>query len=227
MRKSLAPSHYLGSAESPTADFTKSGWRALIQILVDSVDSRTCRPHVIWRLRPLCFCGWRLSRTVPACCTGTTCQNFCGCPILCAHTNFHHFLWKIKNSISAPKCPITAPKIRTWSLLPSKVSYHTHRLLNGGHVHVVSTLSLFLISPFCCCSLSRYKKIHRNDTSANILFKTRIVKRNSEKRFSLRSENNLFDVKQKIWSEKKQKYRPEFWSVSDQAKQMQNGSNFA
>ncbi len=27
------------------------------------------------------------------------------------------------------------------------------------HVHVASTLSLFLISPFCCCSLSRYKKV--------------------------------------------------------------------
>jgi hypothetical protein len=26
-------------------------------------------------------------------------------------------------------------------------------------VHVASTLSLFLISPFCCCSLSRYKKV--------------------------------------------------------------------
>jgi hypothetical protein len=28
-----------------------------------------------------------------------------------------------------------------------------------SHVHVDSTLSLFLISPFCCCSLSRYKKV--------------------------------------------------------------------
>jgi hypothetical protein len=26
-------------------------------------------------------------------------------------------------------------------------------------MHVVYTLSLFLISPFCCCSLSRYKKV--------------------------------------------------------------------
>ncbi len=136
--------------------------------------------------------------------------------------NFHLFLWKVKNSISASKCPITAPKICTWSLLLSKFSYHTHRLLNGGrpqlwarlpgsghnphggvgrgvrngtqasspvfafiggserrgrggvrrgegeqicpctkccHVHIASTLSLFLISPFCCCSLSRYKKV--------------------------------------------------------------------
>ncbi len=149
-------------------------------------------------------------------------SNFCGCPNFCTRTNIHHFLWKIKNSISASKCPITAPKICTWSLLLSKFSYHTHELLNGGrprlwarlprsghnpvggegggggnetqagspviafiggsekrgggrrgegeqicpctkcsHVHVVSTLSLFLISPFCCCSLSRYKKVPR------------------------------------------------------------------
>jgi hypothetical protein len=63
---------------------SRSGWRALVQILVDSVASRTCRPQVIWRLRPLCFYGLRLSGTVPACCTGMTCQNFCGCPNLCA-----------------------------------------------------------------------------------------------------------------------------------------------
>jgi hypothetical protein len=151
-----------------------------------------------------------------------TCQNFGGCQILCTRRGFHHFLWKIQNSISAPKCPITAPKIRTWSQLLSKFSYHDHRLLNRGpprfwarlpgfgynphggvggggcgnraqagspviafiggsergrgrarrgegeqicpctkcsHVHVASTLSLFLISPFCCCSLSRYKKV--------------------------------------------------------------------
>ncbi len=53
-------------------------------------------------------------------------QNSCG------RANFHYFLWKVNNSISASKCPITTPKIRTWSLLLSKFSYHTHRLLNGG-----------------------------------------------------------------------------------------------
>ncbi len=188
------------------------------------VASRACRPQVIWTLRPLCFYGWRLSRTVPACCTGTTCQNLCGWQILCARLDFHHFLWKIKNSISASKCNITAPKIRTWSQLLPKFSYHIHKLPNGGrpwfwprlpeigcnpqgvwegggkrrrrapliafmggggwegegregrggqggereqicpctkcsHAHVDYTLSLFLISLFCCCSLSRYKKV--------------------------------------------------------------------
>ncbi len=47
-----------------------SGWRALVQILIDSVDSQTCRPKVIWRLRPLCFYGRCISLTVPAGCTG-------------------------------------------------------------------------------------------------------------------------------------------------------------
>ncbi len=105
---------------------SKSGWRALIQILVDSVICCTCRPQVIWRLRPLCFYWRRLSRTVPVCCTGTTSQNFCRCQILCARRGFHLFLWKIQNSISASKCPHC-----TENLL-SKFSYHTHRLVNGG-----------------------------------------------------------------------------------------------
>ncbi len=56
-----------------------------------------------------------------------------GVPISGGRANFHHFLWKLKNSISASKCPITAPKISTWSLLLSKSSYHTHSLQNGGH----------------------------------------------------------------------------------------------
>ena len=34
-----------------------------------------------------------------------------------------------------------------------------------SHVHVASTLSLFLISPFCCCSLSRYKKVPQERNS--------------------------------------------------------------
>ncbi len=45
-RKSSAPSYYLGSAESPTADFLQIQ-RALVQILADSVASRSCRPQVI------------------------------------------------------------------------------------------------------------------------------------------------------------------------------------
>ncbi len=128
-RISSAPACYLGSAESPTADFLQI-W--LKSSRSSDVPSHSCRPQVIWRLRPLCFYGQRLSRTVPACCTGTTCQNLRGCQNLCARLGFHHFKLKIQNSISASRCPITAPKIRTWSQLLSKFSYNTHRLLNGG-----------------------------------------------------------------------------------------------
>ncbi len=128
-RISSAPAYYLGAAESPTAD--------LLQVWLKSsrssgVASRSCRPQVIWRLRPLCFYGRCLSRSVPACCTGTSCQNLCGCQNLCARLGFHHFSWKIQNSISASKCPITAPKICTWSQLLSKFNYNTHKLQNGG-----------------------------------------------------------------------------------------------
>ncbi len=87
---------------------SKSGWRALVQILVDSVDSRTCRPQVIWRLRPLCFYGRRLSRTVPACCTGTTCQNFCRCQF----------------SVPAQIFTISCEKSKTLSRLLSVLSLH-------------------------------------------------------------------------------------------------------
>jgi hypothetical protein len=47
-RISSVPSYYLGSAESPTADFLQV-WpkRALFQVLVDDVASRSCRPQVI------------------------------------------------------------------------------------------------------------------------------------------------------------------------------------
>ncbi len=116
-----------------------------------------------------------------------------GVQISGGRANFHYFLWKLKNSISASKCPITAPKIRTWSPLLSKFSYHTHSLQHGGHprlwarlpksvhnpmggekggggngaqagcpckcshMHIAFTPSLFLISPFCCWSLSIWK----------------------------------------------------------------------
>ncbi len=60
---SCAPAYYLGSAESPTADFLQV-W--LKSSRSSKVASRACRPQVIWRLRPFSFYGRRLSRTVPA-----------------------------------------------------------------------------------------------------------------------------------------------------------------
>ena len=109
-----------------------SGWRALVQILVDVLILRhvdlkwsegSGRSAFMGGVSPVLY---RL--VVPA----RPVKISAGVQILCARTNFHHFLWKIKNSISASKCPITAPKIRTWSLLLSKFSYHTHMLLYGG-----------------------------------------------------------------------------------------------
>ncbi len=47
-----------------------------------------------------------------------------------------------------------------------------------SHVHVAFTLSLFLIYPFCCCSLSRYKKVPQERYSTNLKnFLIRIIYR--------------------------------------------------
>ncbi len=53
---------------------------------------------------------------------------------------FHQFLWKLQNPISAPKCPITEPKICMWSLLLSNISYHTHSLQIRGHPRLLARL---------------------------------------------------------------------------------------
>ncbi len=110
-----------------------SGWRALVQILVDvlplkHVDLKwsegSGRSAFMGGVSPV------LNRlVVPARPVKISAgvQNLGGC------ANFHNFLWKLKNPISASKCPITAQKIRTWSLLLSKFSYHTHSLQNGGY----------------------------------------------------------------------------------------------
>ncbi len=109
-----------------------SGWRALVQILVDVLILRhvdlkwsegSGRSAFMGGVSPVLY---RLVVPAQPVKISADVQNSCGC------ANFHYFLWKIKNSILASKCPITAPKIRTWSLLLSKFSYHTYRLLNGG-----------------------------------------------------------------------------------------------
>ncbi len=107
---SCASAYFLGSAESPTADFLQV-W--LKSSRSSDVASRACRPQVIWRLRLLFFYGRRLSRTVPAVLPARLVKISADCQIFCARLNFHHFLWKIQKSISASKCPITAPKICT------------------------------------------------------------------------------------------------------------------
>ncbi len=121
--------YYLGSAESPTADF--------LQVWLKSshsgdVASRACSPQVTWRLRPPSLYGRRLSRTVPAVVPARLAKISAPFQILCARLDFHYFLRKSQKSISASKCPITAPKIRIWSQKLSKSSCITFKLLNGG-----------------------------------------------------------------------------------------------
>jgi hypothetical protein len=93
-RVSCAPAYYLGSAESPTADFLQV-W--LKSSRSSDVASRACRPQLIWRLRPLCFYGRRLSRTVPPAVPARLVKISADCQNLCARLNFQYFLWKIKN----------------------------------------------------------------------------------------------------------------------------------
>jgi hypothetical protein len=119
-----------------------SGWRALVQILVDVLPLRHVNPKWDPSSGRSAFMGgvspvlYRLVVLVPA----RHAKIHAAVQILGGRANFHYFLWKLKNSISAPKCPITAPKIRTWSLLLSKFSFHTHRLQNGGHPWLLARL---------------------------------------------------------------------------------------
>ncbi len=124
-----------------------SGWRALVQILVDVLILR----HVDFKwsegLGRSAFMGgvspvlYRLVVPARPVKISADVQNSCG------RANFHYFLWKIKNSILASKCPITALKIHTWSLSLSKFSYHVHRLLNGGHPRLWARLPKSVYNP--------------------------------------------------------------------------------
>ncbi len=76
----MVSAYYLGSAESPTADFLLVWLKSSRSDPRRCAASQTCRPQVGSQLKPLCFYGWRLSCTVPAGCTGQTCQNIPGCP---------------------------------------------------------------------------------------------------------------------------------------------------
>jgi hypothetical protein len=125
MRPSSASAYYLGSAESPTADFFQVWLKSSCS---GDVASRSCSPQVTWTLRPPSLYGRRLSRTVPA----RLVKIYALCPNICGRLYFHHFLGKNQKSISACKCPITAPKICTWSQKLSKFSCNTFKPLNGG-----------------------------------------------------------------------------------------------
>ncbi len=120
-----ASAYYLGSADffQVWLKSSRSG----------DVASLSCSPQVTWRLRLPSLYGRRLSRTVPAVVPARLVKISAPCPNICGRIYFHHFLGKSQKSISAYKCPITAPKIRTWSQKLSKFSCNTCKPLNGGH----------------------------------------------------------------------------------------------
>ncbi len=145
-RPSSASAYYLGSAESPTSDFFKV-W--LKSSRSGDVASRSCSPQVTWALRPPSLYGRRLSRTVPAVVPAWLVKMSAPGPNICGRIYFHHFLGKNQKSISAYKCPITAPKIRESEFI---------LVLDAACMHVVLHPVSLLISPFCCRGLFRYKK---------------------------------------------------------------------
>ena len=89
---------------------SQSGWRALSQMVLPLL-------HAVlkWEsaLRPPSLYGRRLCRTVPACCTGTTCLNIRALSNVRGREYFHLFSGKNQKPNSAHKCPITSIQIRT------------------------------------------------------------------------------------------------------------------
>ncbi len=87
-----------------------------------------------WNLltNPLSLYGRRLCRTVPACCTGTTCLNVRALQMLAAANILTLFSEKNQKPNSAHKRPITSIQIRTESQKLSEFSCITFRSLNRG-----------------------------------------------------------------------------------------------
>ena len=81
---------------------------------------------------PLSLYGRRLCRTVPACCTGTTCLNVRALQMFAAADILTLFSEKNQKPNSAHKCPIISIQIRTESQKLSKFSCITFRSLNRG-----------------------------------------------------------------------------------------------
>ena len=81
---------------------------------------------------PLSLYGRRLCRTVPVCCTGTTCLNVRVRQMFAAADILTLFSGKNQKPNSAHKCPITSIPIRTESQKLSEFSCITFRSLNRG-----------------------------------------------------------------------------------------------
>jgi hypothetical protein len=75
--------------------------------------------------------GRRLCRTIPACCTGTTCLNIRVLSHVRGREYFSPFSGKNQKPNLAHKCPITAIQIRTSQKL-SEFSCNTFEPLNRG-----------------------------------------------------------------------------------------------
>ena len=108
-RKCWRPdSYYLGPAESPLC---------LLLSPAEELSSLKVLPllHAVpkWNLLtdPLSLYGRRVRRTVPACCTGTTCQNVRAPQISAAADILTLFSEKSQKPNSAHKCPITSIQV--------------------------------------------------------------------------------------------------------------------
>jgi hypothetical protein len=127
-----------------------TGWRALVQILVDVLPLWHVDPK--WDHSPACsaFMG-RVSPVLYQLVVPADMQKYMRRSKLLAAA--HIFTTSCENSNSnpnsnsAPKCPITEPKICMWSLLLSKISYHTHSLKNGGHPWLLARLPKSIPNP--------------------------------------------------------------------------------
>ena len=128
-RKCWRPdSYYLGSAESPLCLLLSPAEDLSLKVLP--------LHHAVpkWKLltNPLSLYGRRLCRTVPACCTGTTCQNVRALQMLAAADILTLFSEKNQKPNSAHKCPITSIQIRIESQKLSEFSCITFGSLNRG-----------------------------------------------------------------------------------------------
>ncbi len=113
-------------------------------------SSLSCRPQVRTQPRPPCFYGRTLSVLYRLLVPARHAKIYAEIQIIGGRVYFHQFLWKLQNSISAPECPITEPKIHMWSLLLSNISHHTHSLEIRGHLIIVS----FFASPILYFSIN-------------------------------------------------------------------------
>jgi hypothetical protein len=106
---------------------SQSGSRALSQMVLPLL-------HAVlkWNLLsdPLSLYGRRLCRTVPACCTGTTCLNVRALQMFAAADILTLLSEKNQKPNLAHKCPITSNQIRTESQKLSEFSCITFRSLN-------------------------------------------------------------------------------------------------